>query len=144
MMAAKVRVAMAAMGQKETKVADLCGELAITRQTLYRHVPPDGMLRKDGLKVVESAKTRYRHGGKPRPTLLRECHDFICQRNMIQSGKIQNDRNACSGPTVRLHSRPELGTRSVGVAAVKWSHTACNSIGSMKPLLAPKVPCVAL
>ena len=34
MTAAKVRLAMAAMGQKETKVTDLCSELAITRQTL--------------------------------------------------------------------------------------------------------------
>jgi hypothetical protein len=50
MTAAKVRRAMAAMGQKETKVTDLCSELAITRQALYRHVAPDGTLRKDGLK----------------------------------------------------------------------------------------------
>jgi hypothetical protein len=42
MTAAKVCLAMAAMGQKETKVTDLCSELAITRQTLYRHVAPDG------------------------------------------------------------------------------------------------------
>jgi hypothetical protein len=33
-----------------------CIELAITRQTLYRHVAPDGTLRKDGLKVVEGGK----------------------------------------------------------------------------------------
>jgi hypothetical protein len=33
---------MAAMGQKETKVTDLCSELAITGQTLYRHLAPDG------------------------------------------------------------------------------------------------------
>jgi hypothetical protein len=59
MTAAKVRLAMAAMGQKETKVTDLCSELAITRQTLYRHVAPDGTLRKDGLKVVEGGKIRY-------------------------------------------------------------------------------------
>jgi len=57
--AAKVRLAIAAMGQKETKVTDLCSELAITRQTLYRHVAPDGTLRKDGLKVVEGGKIRY-------------------------------------------------------------------------------------
>jgi hypothetical protein len=56
MTAAKVRLAMAAMGQKETKVTDLCSELAITRQTLYRHVAPDGTLRKDGLKVVEGGR----------------------------------------------------------------------------------------
>jgi hypothetical protein len=59
MTAAKVRLAMAATGQKETKVTDLCSELAITRQTLYRHVAPDGTLRKDGLKVVEGGKIRY-------------------------------------------------------------------------------------
>ena len=58
MTAAKVRLAMAAMGQKETKVTDLCSELAITRQTLYRHVAPDGTLRKNGLKVVEGGKIR--------------------------------------------------------------------------------------
>ena len=45
-------------GTKETKVTDLCSELAITRQTLYRHVAPDGTLRKDGLKVVEGGKIR--------------------------------------------------------------------------------------
>jgi hypothetical protein len=33
MTAAKVRLAMAAMGQKETKVTDLCSELAITRRS---------------------------------------------------------------------------------------------------------------
>jgi DNA invertase Pin-like site-specific DNA recombinase len=64
MTAAKVRLAMAAMGQKETKVADLCGELSITRQTLYRHVAPDGKLRKDRLKVIEAGRTRHRHGKK--------------------------------------------------------------------------------
>jgi hypothetical protein len=37
-----MRLAIAATGQKETKVTDLCSELAITRQTLYRHVAPDG------------------------------------------------------------------------------------------------------
>ncbi|MGC8212730.1 hypothetical protein [Ralstonia pseudosolanacearum] len=33
MTAAKLRLAMAAMGQPETKVGDLCKELGITRQT---------------------------------------------------------------------------------------------------------------
>ncbi|TFD30414.1 recombinase family protein [Cryobacterium sp. TMT1-19] len=49
---AKVRLAMAAMGQKETKVSDLCKELGITRQTLYRHVSPAGELRSDGAKLL--------------------------------------------------------------------------------------------
>jgi len=51
MTVAKLRLAMAAMGQRETKVADLCKEMGITRQTLYRHVTPDGKLRPDGEKL---------------------------------------------------------------------------------------------
>lgn len=50
--AAKARLAMTAMGQKETSVSDLCKELGITRQTLYRHVSPTGELRPDGSKVI--------------------------------------------------------------------------------------------
>jgi DNA invertase Pin-like site-specific DNA recombinase len=52
MTAAKLRLAMAAMGQRETKVGELCKELSITRQTLYRHVGPDGSLRQDGQKLL--------------------------------------------------------------------------------------------
>jgi DNA invertase Pin-like site-specific DNA recombinase len=47
MTAAKVRLAMAATGQPGTKISDLCQELGVTRQTLYRHVGPDGALRYD-------------------------------------------------------------------------------------------------
>ncbi len=49
---AKLRLAMAAMGQKETVVSELCRELGITRQTLYRHLAPDGVLRHDGQKLL--------------------------------------------------------------------------------------------
>jgi DNA invertase Pin-like site-specific DNA recombinase len=52
MTAAKLRLAMAALGQPETKVNDLCKELGITRQTLYRHVSPQGELREDGKKLL--------------------------------------------------------------------------------------------
>src|SRR5690625_1568915 len=52
MTAAKLRLAMAAMGQPETKVGDLCQELGVTRQTLYRHVSPKGELRPDGEKLL--------------------------------------------------------------------------------------------
>jgi DNA invertase Pin-like site-specific DNA recombinase len=50
---AKVRLAMASMGKPETKVSELCKELGITRQTLYRHVAPDGTLRQDGKKLLK-------------------------------------------------------------------------------------------
>jgi DNA invertase Pin-like site-specific DNA recombinase len=53
MTAAKLRLAQAAMGKPETKVGELCQELGVTRQTLYRHVAPDGTLREDGRKVLE-------------------------------------------------------------------------------------------
>jgi DNA invertase Pin-like site-specific DNA recombinase len=49
---AKVRLALGTMGQPKTKVADLCRELGVTRQTLYRHVSPEGALREDGRKLL--------------------------------------------------------------------------------------------
>jgi DNA invertase Pin-like site-specific DNA recombinase len=49
---AKLRLAMASMGKPGTKVGDLCTELGITRQTLYRHVSPTGELRPDGEKLL--------------------------------------------------------------------------------------------
>lgn len=50
---AKLRLATAAMGKPETKVGELCEELGLTRQTLYRHVAPDGSLREDGKRLLE-------------------------------------------------------------------------------------------
>ena len=49
---AKLRLAQAAMGKPETKVAELCAELGITRQTLYRFVGPKGEIRSDGEKLL--------------------------------------------------------------------------------------------
>ncbi|GAA1483653.1 recombinase family protein [Brachybacterium fresconis] len=49
---AKVRLAAASMGQPDTNVGDLCQELGVTRQTLYRHVSPTGELREDGRKLL--------------------------------------------------------------------------------------------
>lgn len=42
---AKIRLAEAAMGKPETIVSELCKELGVSRQTLYRHVAPDGKRR---------------------------------------------------------------------------------------------------
>ncbi|WMY80084.1 recombinase family protein [Citricoccus sp. I39-566] len=49
---AKIRLAMASMGNRDTNVGALCKELGITRQTLYRHVSPTGELRDAGKKVL--------------------------------------------------------------------------------------------
>jgi DNA invertase Pin-like site-specific DNA recombinase len=54
---AKLRLAMAAMGQPETRIGALCAELGVARQTLYRHVDPKGELRPDGQRVLAGRRT---------------------------------------------------------------------------------------
>jgi DNA invertase Pin-like site-specific DNA recombinase len=49
---AKLRLAQAAMAKRDTKVSDLCTELGVTRQTLYRFVGPKGELRADATKLL--------------------------------------------------------------------------------------------
>lgn len=51
---AKIRLAQAAMGKKETVVSELCKELGTTRATLYRYVAPDGSLRKSAKTVLQN------------------------------------------------------------------------------------------
>lgn len=50
---AKAHLAMAAMGKPDTVVNQLCWELGVTRQTLYRYVSPSGELRAHGKKVLK-------------------------------------------------------------------------------------------
>ena len=50
---AKLRLAQAAMAKRDTKVGELCAELGVTRQTLYRFVDPKGELREDGSKLLK-------------------------------------------------------------------------------------------
>ena len=53
---AKLRLAQAAMGKPETVVADLCTEIGVTRQTLYRFVDPAGQLRADGERLLDRGR----------------------------------------------------------------------------------------
>lgn len=53
---AKLRLAQGAMGNEETKISELCKELGITRQTLYRYVSPKGEIRPDGHKLITENK----------------------------------------------------------------------------------------
>jgi hypothetical protein len=79
MTAAKLRLAMASMGQPETKVGDLCEELGITRQTLYRHVSPKGELRPDGVKLLSSVQPhKWRRPGTGRCS-VRQRSDYRCR-----------------------------------------------------------------
>ena len=55
---AKLRLAQAAMGRRETGVGELCAELGVTRQTLYRHVDPEGRLRPDGERLLRHRRAQ--------------------------------------------------------------------------------------
>jgi DNA invertase Pin-like site-specific DNA recombinase len=57
---AKLRLAAASMGQPDTKIGELCAELGVTRQTLYRHVSPTGELRPDGQKLLAAGSRTQR------------------------------------------------------------------------------------
>ncbi len=48
----KLYLAQGAIGKPNTKISELCKELGITRQTLYRHVDPNGELRGDAHKLI--------------------------------------------------------------------------------------------
>jgi transposase-like protein len=48
------------MGQPGTNVGELCAELGVTRQTLYRHVDPQGALRADGEKLLRQGGRKER------------------------------------------------------------------------------------
>lgn len=49
---AQVRLAQAAMANRDTSVAELCRELGVKPVTLYRYVGPDGALRDHGRRVL--------------------------------------------------------------------------------------------
>ena len=49
---AQVRLAQAAMAQRDTSVSELCKELGIERVTLYRYIGPNGELRDYGKRVL--------------------------------------------------------------------------------------------
>ena len=55
---AKIRLAQAAMAKPGNNVADLCKELGITRQTLYRFVGPGGELRDDAKALLKQRRKR--------------------------------------------------------------------------------------
>ena len=62
MTAAKLRLAMAAMANPGTVATELCRELGISKQTLYRHVSPTGELRQKGADLLASAEGPSRPG----------------------------------------------------------------------------------
>lgn len=62
---AKVRFAMASMANPDTNVGELCSELGISRQTLYRHVSPTGEIRAGGTRALNRKGTTHRERKTP-------------------------------------------------------------------------------
>jgi DNA invertase Pin-like site-specific DNA recombinase len=54
----RLRLAQAAMAKRGTRVGELCKELDITRQTLYRFVSPRGELRPDAAKLLKRERPK--------------------------------------------------------------------------------------
>jgi hypothetical protein len=50
------------MGQPGTNIGDLCIELGVSRQTLYRHMNPTGQLRPDGERLLGRKKGASSNG----------------------------------------------------------------------------------
>ena len=57
------------MAKRDTKVGDLCKELGVTRQTLYRFVDPKGELRADGTKLLKRKGQSVSLRRSKRPTI---------------------------------------------------------------------------
>ena len=62
---AKLRLVQIAMAQTTTNVSELCAELGITRQTLYRYVSPTGELRTTERKTPQGSKAARSTSFKP-------------------------------------------------------------------------------
>ncbi|WP_323839596.1 MULTISPECIES: recombinase family protein [Photorhabdus] len=52
----QVRLAQASMKSRDCSVSELCEELGISRQALYKYVGPDGALREHGKRVLKSER----------------------------------------------------------------------------------------
>lgn len=52
----RLYLAQGALEKPDTKISELCKELGITRQTLYRHLSPTGQFREDALKLLAKKK----------------------------------------------------------------------------------------
>jgi DNA invertase Pin-like site-specific DNA recombinase len=75
---AKLRLARAAMAKRDTKVSDLCTELGVTRQTLYRFVGPNGELRADATKLLNRKSQDIRSRSKGQETI--SDHDLATEK----------------------------------------------------------------
>lgn len=65
---AQVRLAQAAMENRDIKVSELCNELSATRSTLYRYLGPRGELREHGERVLGLGNTNQASSKDNKPS----------------------------------------------------------------------------
>src|SRR5699024_1525825 len=121
---AKVRLAMASMGQSGTNVGALCQELGISRQTLYRHLSPTGELRDAGRDVMSAAKRQSTHfrvvvarrqscRANGRQVARRSCKQYVLAFQQFESQRARGDEGwRCSRErSTTVSSRRRAGRR---------------------------------
>jgi hypothetical protein len=103
---AELRLAMASMGKPETRVGELCAELGISRQTLYRHVDPEGNLRPDGRKLLGGGKQKAQYSGADRLSCL-PCGATGPRRRGVPREQVQYLLGHSDARTTDLYNRTE-------------------------------------
>lgn len=122
---AKVRLARALMGQPGTSGTELCKELGITRQTLYRHVSPIGEVRPDGQKVLTGRWT-----GRPSGWEVSTEHSkFHSWRTVPAPSRIRGSRSMNTWPM----SLGVSGSRRRGSGSLTRSQIRVTSPRSTRP-----------
>ena len=85
---------MAAMGQQGTVVNELCKELGVTRQTLYRHIGPDGMHMAGEIKLIADNSDIEPSGAiEPLTKSVRFKHVSILKRKSADAVQIKRARD---------------------------------------------------
>jgi DNA invertase Pin-like site-specific DNA recombinase len=90
----KLRLAQAAMAKRDTRVGDLCQELGVTRQTLYRFVTPKGGLREDARKLLKRVKGK---ASSPRRLRTHRGKQPRSAGRLLSKGKLRRRQKSSKG-----------------------------------------------
>ena len=136
MTTAKLRLAQAAMGQPGTRIRELCVELGVSRQTLYRHMNPTGQLRPDGERLL-GRKRRVGSNG-PKSSIRKEA-GLSDQRDRTAVDPLRTF-GQCDGPAG--HRRGKLAPDLRNGQVVEWSRLLFvppKGFGSASKDVAPRL-----
>jgi DNA invertase Pin-like site-specific DNA recombinase len=138
MTTAKLRLAQAAMSQLGTRIDELCIELGVSRQTLYRHMNPTGQLRPDGEKLLGQRRGAGSNGAER----------LIQKGDRVERSGRQDHirpkaevRRTAAGPKPEIRKRGQLNGGAVkpGNPRARLSTTHTESQSLRRPLWTSKV-----